>query len=201
MSFELFFLYDTHCPWSYRTSVLVDEIVKTYPNTPIHLMHCARFDGEQALNDSTMMAVNEVAQYQFSEEYINQRNQPLDSTLAANLMSWTQNRATKQAWPLLKALFEAHFEQGNVLENEDELEEIVRELKLSPPAKVFTTSKFTKDAEAALGDIHEFQQIIGTEAIPALLMAIGERLVLLNHNLYLTQPKEIVAAVELELAQ
>jgi hypothetical protein len=41
---------------------------------------------------------------------------------------------------------------------------------------------------------------MGTKAIPALLLAIDERLILLNHNFYLKHPKAIVEAIDLELA-
>ena len=40
---------------------------------------------------------------------------------------------------------------------------------------------------------------IATQAIPALLLAIDDELILLNHNFYLTQPEAVVEAVKIEL--
>jgi len=61
------------------------------------------------------------------------------------------------------------------------------------------SNKLTKDAEFAIHDIFEIQEIIGTQAIPAMLLACNENLVLLNHNLYLESPESIIDAVKLEL--
>ena len=43
------------------------------------------------------------------------------------------------------------------------------------------------------------QEIIGTPAIPALMLAIDDNLILLNHNLYLKDPTTIVEAINLEI--
>ena len=50
-----------------------------------------------------------------------------------------------------------------------------------------------------LEEIFSLQEIINTEAIPALLLAVNDQLILLNHSFYLTQPETIVEAVQLEL--
>ncbi len=201
MLLELFFLYDTHCPWSYRAVSLVNQIIETYPDTKLQLMHCAHFDGEPQSKPSDLATVTDITDYEFSNAYLNQIEDEKDSTMTANLMAWVQSRSTKHALPLLNALFDKHFEQGFPLTSEDDVKDIIEQLKLSPPAKVFTTKKFTKDAEFAFGDIQELQELIATEAIPALLVAIDDNLILLNHNFYLKEPSKIIDAIELELAK
>ena len=64
---------------------------------------------------------------------------------------------------------------------------------------IFTAEKLTKDAERIFHEIVELQNIIGTEAIPALLLAVGDNLILLNHNHYLATPSSIVEGIKLEL--
>lgn len=200
---QLFFLYDTHCPWSYVTSKLVDEIHKAFPEIDLNLWHAAYFDGK---NDSTISnknnEINEVeklANIRFSSEYLDIVKQSKNSILATNLMTWAQLKTPSLALPLLNALQEAHFEKGNKLETKTTLDEIISDLKLSPPAKVFKSDKLSKDALMMLEEIYGLQEIIDTEAIPALLLAVDDQLILLNHNFYLTQPKAIVEAVQLEL--
>ena len=68
------------------------------------------------------------------------------------------------------------------------------------------TSRLLQIANSAIysfpGEISTISRaitIIGTQAIPALLLACNESLVLLNHNLYLENPDAIVDAVKLEL--
>jgi protein-disulfide isomerase-like protein with CxxC motif len=126
-------------------------------------------------------------------------NYSKDSTLVANLMAWVQNKSTGSAFELLTKLQHAHFVLGNELTDKDSVSEIIDELKLSPPAKSLQVNKLTKDAEFAIHDITEIQDIIGTQAIPAMLLAYNENLVLLNHDLYLENPSAIVDAVTLEL--
>jgi len=201
MATELFFIYDTHCPWSYATTPLVNELTKAFPKIKLHLFHIAHYDGEDGISPQVLEAVSADSKLSFGENYRQGLNRAKDSTVAANLMTWTQNKAGHAALPLLNALQQAHFQQGNELQSQAELEEIIGELKLSPPAKVFNGDKLTKEAELGLHDIEELQQIIGTNAFPALLLANDDNLVLLNHNLYLSAPKAIVEAVELELAK
>ncbi|WP_440873818.1 hypothetical protein [Thalassotalea sp. PLHSN55] len=200
MSTELFFLYDSHCPWSYKATQLVKHIHQAYPKITVNLFHCGHFDGDQVLTRENINAVEEHCACEFNESYLATLAQAKDSTLALNLLSWAQNRAPKKAFELLQALQNLHFEQGNALSSYEELSDTIEQLKLSPPSKVFTLAKYTKDAEMALQSVVEIQEIIGTEAIPALLLAIDDRLILLNHNLYLTDPEKIIEAVKLELA-
>jgi hypothetical protein len=84
--------------------------------------------------------------------------------------------------------------------DKEEVEDAIDNLKISPPAKAFKSDKFTKDSEAAFAEISEIQSIIGTDAIPALLLAYDDNLVLLNHNLYLNEPSKIVEAIKLQIA-
>ena len=43
---ELFYIYDTHCPWSYATTKLTNEIAKAFPQIKINLWHCANYEGD-----------------------------------------------------------------------------------------------------------------------------------------------------------
>jgi len=201
MPFELFFIYDSHCPWSYKTTDLVENILIAYPKAKLHLFHCNYFDGEQTISNETINSVKKQTGSAFSNEYLNNLSETVNSTLVANLMAWTQNKVAKQAFPLLKQLQKMHFELGLSLTEPDMLTPAIESLKLSPPQKIMTNKKLSKEAEFSLQDISELQEIMGTEAIPALLVAIDDNLTLLNHNFYLEQPEKIVEAIELELTQ
>jgi len=199
MSVQLFYIYDTHCPWSYATLPLVNEIMAAHPEFTLNLLHCARYEGDENIAKKTIETIEDDSALVFSDAYIKQLKQAKDSTLTANVMSWVSNKVPQVGLEFLNALFEEHFEQGNPLHSFDDISEQVNKFKLSPPNKVFTLDKFTKDAEILLSNLEELQEIMGTKAIPAVLLAIDEQLILLNHNLYLKHPKAIVEAVELEL--
>lgn len=199
LSAELFFLYDTHCPWSYAATPLVNEINKAYPNITLHLWHSAFFDGSASIKASELKSVEELTDINFSTAYQEALKQHVDSTLSANLMTWAQHKAPHLALPLLNSIQKAYFEQGNQLTTKADFDEIIDVLKLSPPTKVFKSDKLNKDVLIQLEEIFALQEIINTEAIPALLLAVDDQLVLLNHNYYLMQPKAIVEAVQLEL--
>ena len=199
MATELYFIYDTHCPWSYATTPLVNEISKKLNHIEIHLWHCAYYEGDSGIQNTQLNEIEQLSNITFTQAYKNTIEQAKDSTLSANLMAWAQAKAPKQALPLLNALQAQHFVQGNELTQEADVEEIISQLKLSPPAKVYKTDKLSKDAEAVVHDVFSLQDIIGTQAIPALLLAIDDELILLNHNFYLQQPEAIIEAIELEL--
>ena len=199
LSAQLFFLYDSHCPWSFVTTKLVNEINKAFPDIALHLWHTAAFDGSSSISAKDIDAVEQLADMKFSSNYQQALAQTVDSTLSANIMTWAQQKTPQLALPLLNALQKAHFEQGKALDTVEDLAEIVDTLKLSPPAKVFKGNKLSKDALAQLDEIFALQEIINTQAIPALLLAIDDQLILLNHNFYLTQPQAIAEAVQLEL--
>jgi len=200
-SAQLFFLYDTHCPWSYVVTPLVNEIMQAFPDIELHLLHAAYFDGN---NDNTVAnkkaeitQVENLANINFSNNYKTMLSHPVNSTLSANLMTWSQHKTPDLALSLLNALQLAYFEQGNQLAEPADFDDIIATLKMSPPAKIFK-DKLRKDTLMQLEEIFSLQEIINTEAIPALLLAIDDKLILLNHNFYLTEPKAIVDAVQLE---
>lgn len=203
MTTELFFLYDTHCPWSYTVTPLINAIDKALPNVQINLWHNAYYDGETHLKKSDIDEVMKLSDVSFGENYLQNLslNPPLnlDSTLAANIMTWAQHKNPQNALALLNSIQQAHFQEGNPLTNKADFDGIISQLKLSPPAKVFSHDKLTKDAEAQVHEIFALQEIIGTKAIPALLLAIDDNLVLLNHNFYLNNANAIVEAIELEI--
>lgn len=201
-SAQLFFLYDNHCPWSYVVTPLINEITSAFPDIELHLWHAAFFDGKNdhsaRRKNEELNNVEELANIEFSNAYKKTLEQGANSTLSANLMTWAQNKTPNLALPLLNALQQAHFEQGNKLTKQSDFDDIIASLKISPPAKVFK-DKLNKDVLVQLEDVYSLQEIINTEAIPALLLAIDDELILLSHNFYLTEPKAIVDAVQLEL--
>ena len=201
-SAQLFFLYDNHCPWSYVVTPLINEITSAFPDIELHLWHAAFFDGKNdhgaRRKNEELNSVEELANIKFSNTYKKTLDQGANSTLSANLMTWAQNKTPSLALPLLNALQHALFEQGNKLTKQSDFDDIIASLKISPPAKVFK-DKLNKDVLVQLEDVYSLQEIINTEAIPALLLAINDELILLSHNFYLTEPKAIVDAVQLEL--
>jgi protein-disulfide isomerase-like protein with CxxC motif len=199
MSAELFFLYDSHCPWSYASTKLVNEISENFPEITLNLWHCARFEGDETVNQKTLDAVKNESEINFGEKYIATLRQEKDSTIAANIMAWVSNKIPNLALTLLNAIQAQHFSQGNQLTHESDFNDIIAEFKMSPPQKVFNKNKLSKDAEATLHDIFAMQELIGTNAIPALLLAVGDNLILLNHHLYLNDATTIVEAIKLEL--
>lgn len=200
MAAELFFIYDTHCPWSYATTPLVNAIAEAFPEITIQLFPSARYQGDEHIPLAVLDGVTRDSKLKFNPAYLAQLSRAVDSTLATNLMAWTSRKTPLAALPLLNALQQAHFIEANALATRDDVASIIDSLKLSPPAKVFTLDKFSGDAQVALQHVQELQEVMGTAAIPALLLAIDEQLILLNHNLYLQDPETIVEAVQIELA-
>lgn len=201
MSAELFFIYDSHCPWSYATTPLVEAIHQAFPEIELHLWHCARYEGDEQISHKTLDQVEQDSTITFTSNYKAQLNNAVDSTNAANILAWVANKMPSNTLPLLTAIQQQHFEQGNSLKATEDFDNVIKEFKLSPPAKVLKSDKFTKDAEFTFAHIEEIQEVIGTQAIPALLLAVNDDLVLLNHNLYLKDPRAIVEAVKQELAK
>jgi len=201
MASELFFIYDTHCPWSYVTTPLVKAIEQAFPKMTINLWHSAYFSAtdESQVTKNQLNEITLLTNTEFSDAYISNIGKKKNSTLSANLMTWASNKTTSQALNLLLALQQEHFNQGNELTTKNDLSDIVNQLKLSPPAKVFKEDKLNNEVLIQIEEIFALQEIIQTEAIPALLLAIDNELILLNHALYLTEPQEIIAAVTIEL--
>lgn len=204
MSAELFFIYDSHCPWSYAATPLVNAINQALPQVHINLWHSAYFsdaDGENIVTKQQITQVKELSSVSFSPNYMNKLAQGKDSTLCANLMTWATSKTSQQALALLNSLQAAHFTDGNGFSEQEDFSKIVEEFKLSAPAKVFNKTKLTNDAEAQVHEIYALQEIIATQAIPALLLAVNDELILLSHNLYLQNPDEFIDAVKLELTK
>lgn len=202
MAAELFFIYDTHCPWSYATAPLVNAVNQALPEITLNLWHCAYFsdaDGDNVMSKQQIAQVKDLSMANFSPEYMKGLAKAKDSTLCANLMTWAANKTPQQALGLLNALQNAHFTHGNPLTEQNELTDILDEFKLSVPAKVFNKTKLTSDAEAQVHEIYALQDIIETQAIPAILLAVNDELILLNHSLYLQDVNAFLEAVKLEL--
>jgi protein-disulfide isomerase-like protein with CxxC motif len=136
---------------------------------------------------------------EFGQTYLDNLDHNKDSTYAANLMTWVQNKEPEQALTILNNLQRFHFNLGNELDTKESMEALIKNLKLSPPSKILKNDKLTNDAEAVVHEIFALQDVIQTKAIPALLLAINDELILFNHNLYLDNPKDILGAVKLEI--
>jgi putative protein-disulfide isomerase len=206
MNAELLFIYDSHCPWSYATTSLVNEIANHLPELKIHFWHSALFSAAEFVDENKVSAlqveaVKQASKVKFSPEYLQKLATAKDSTLSANLLAWSNHKASNKTLALLNALQQAHFQQGVELKSIEQVQSIIDELKLSPPAKALSLNKLSKDANFDLQEIFEIQEIINTKAIPALLLAHDDNLTLLSHNLYLTTPHAIVEAIKIELNQ
>lgn len=199
MSAELFFIYDSHCPWSYAATPLINAIAIALPDIQLNLWHSARYEGDELINQHTLDAVSDDSNIEFSSPYLDKVALEKDSTISANLLAWTQSKSPQLVLPLLNAIQEQHFQRGNPLTSEHDFTDIINTLKISPPTKVFNNKKLAKDAEMTIHSILQLQEIIETSAIPALLLAVDDNLIMLNHNFYLKQPESIVEAIILEL--
>jgi protein-disulfide isomerase-like protein with CxxC motif len=200
MASELFFIYDTHCPWSYVSTPLIKAIHQAFPEITMNLWHSAYFcSSDSKVSKKQLDEITALVDFEFSSPYIENTQNNKNSILSANLMTWVSSKSPSHALELLSQLQRAHFEEGNELTTQNDVDDIVNDLKLSPPAKVFKSDKLSNDAQAQVEEIFALQEIIQTEAIPALLLAIDNELILLNHHLYLKEPQAIVEAVKLEL--
>ena len=199
MNAELFFIYDTHCPWSYATIPLINRISEAFPEMSLNLLHSARYEGDELIKPLTLDAIVNDSNIKFSPSYVKALTQEKDSTISANLLAWAQIKAPQLVLPLINTIEKLHFERGLALTTEADFTDIINEYKISPPGQVFNNDKLTKEAESIIHNIIEFQELIDTDAIPALLLAVEDNLILLNHNLYLKQPEFIVEAINLEL--
>ncbi|MEW6996405.1 protein-disulfide isomerase [Colwelliaceae bacterium BS250] len=198
MNSELFFIYDSHCPWSYATTQLVNEIVAVYPEMTVNLWHTAHYDGSDSPGQQQVDAVSKQTAANFGKDYTHFADAKQDATMTANVMAWMQYKQPEKALDVLNALQKEHFIEGNALNCAEDFETTLTGFKLSPPKKVFK-NELSKEAEYTMGDIAEMQELTQTSAFPALMLAVDEQLVLLNHNLYLTKPSAIIEAVKLEM--
>ncbi len=195
MTPELFFIYDSHCPWSYAATALVNEIEKSYPEMVIHLWHCAHYDGSDGVGHANVENVSKQSVVKFGKEYMRFTDSPKNAAMAANFMTWVQNKQPEKALTVLNALQKAHFIEGNPLTSKHDFNQIIEQFKLSPPNKIFK-AELSQEAQYILSDIHELQEFMTTTAFPALLLTVGDNAVLLNHSLYLKKPETIVRAVK-----
>lgn len=200
MTPELFFIYDSHCPWSYASTALVNEIEKSCPEMVIHLWHCAHYDGSDCAGHAQVDSVSKQSAVKFGKQYIRFADSPKNATMTANFMTWLQNKQPEKALTVLNAFQTAHFIEGNPLTCKHDFNHIIEQFKLSPPNKIFK-EELSNEAQYALSDIHEVQEFMKTTAFPALLLTVGDKAVLLDHSLYLKKPEMIVRAVKEALAQ
>ncbi|MFT6985691.1 MAG: protein-disulfide isomerase-like protein with CxxC motif [Psychromonas sp.] len=198
MTPELYFIYDSHCPWSYASTTLVNVLEKAYPDMMIHIWHCAHYDGNDCAGHQQVDSVARKSTVEFGQEHIRYADSPKNSTITANLMAWLQNKQPEKALPVLNALQKAHFIEGNPLGCKHDFTPVIEQFKLSPPNKVFR-DELSDAAEYTLSEIAEIRELIGTNAFPALLLTAGDNAVLLNHSLYLAKPQAIIQAVKQQL--
>ncbi|TLU61867.1 protein-disulfide isomerase [Thalassotalea litorea] len=199
MNRELFFIYDSHCPWSYATTALVRALVDAHPEMQLHLLHVAYFDGTDGVKKTLAETVANQSTVSFSLDYTRGCEQPQDATTVVNLMAWLSAKQPDIALEVLEEIQRLHFQEGLLMVGPEDFDSMAERFRLSIPGKVFK-DKLSKDAEHQLADVAELQEVIETTAFPALLVAHDERIVLLNHNLYLTHPGKVVEGVEMELS-
>ncbi|QFU22785.1 protein-disulfide isomerase [Shewanella eurypsychrophilus] len=199
MTTELYFIYDSHCPWSYGTTPLVNALKEAYPEMNVHLLHSAHFIGTDSAGEEQMEDVARISGLKFGRDHIRYANSPKNSIKVANLMGWMQSKLADKQLPVLNALLRAHFVEGNPLTTKHDFTEIVERFKLSPSNKVFK-DELSSDAEYVLSDIAEIQEMIGTTSFPALVMTVDDHAIFIDHSQYLSNPEAVVVAVAKEIA-
>ncbi|RTR37616.1 protein-disulfide isomerase [Shewanella canadensis] len=199
MTSDLYFIYDSHCPWSYAATPVVNALSEAYPEMNIHLLHCTHFNGSDSAGQEQVDAVLKLSAVKFGREHIRYVNSPKNAIKTANLMAWMQNKQPDKMLPVLNALQKAHFIEGNPLNSKHDFTHILEQFKLSPSNKVFR-DELSSDAEYVLEDISEIQEMIGTMAFPVLLLSTEDKGVFIDHSLYLGQPQDVVEAVKQELS-
>ena len=200
MSSELYFIYDSHCPWSYSVTPLVVALTEAFPEMELHAWHCANYDGSNSVGFNTIKAVETESNVEFSQEYVRFADSPKNSVLCANLLTWLATKQSDKLLPVLQALQYAHFVEGNSLGKKIDFNELAEDLKLSIPNKVFK-DELSKDALFALSDISELQEFMGTTAFPALLVVHNDNAVLLNHAEYLNDSERLITDIKKQLQE
>ena len=198
MSSELYFIYDSHCPWSYAVTPMVVALAKAYPEMEINAWHCANYDGGNSVGFNTIKSVEAASDAVFSQEYVRFADSPKNSILCANLLTWIATKQSDKLLPVLEAIQHVHFVEGNSLGIKIDFNELAEDLKLSIPNKVFK-DELSKDAMYVQSDISDLQGFMGTVSFPALLLVHNDNAVLLDHSKYLDNPQRIVADVEKQL--
>ncbi|WP_299794661.1 protein-disulfide isomerase [uncultured Shewanella sp.] len=200
MNTDLYFIYDSHCPWSYAATLLVNALSDAFPEMKIHMLHCAHFNGTDSAGQEQVDAVGKLSGVKFGREHLRYVNSPKNATKTANLMAWMQNKQADKMLPVLNALQKAHFIDGNPLACKHDFTRLLEQYKLSPSNKVFR-DELSSDAESILAGIAEIQEMIGTTAFPVLLLSTDERGIFIDHSLYLDKPLAVVEAVQKELGR
>lgn len=198
MSNELYFIYDSHCPWSYAATPLVNLLEKSFPDLIIHCWHCAHYDGSDSAGFDQIKAAEKTSSVKFSKDHLRYADSPKNAILSANIMAWLSSKEPKKVLPFLNALQHAHFIEGIPMASKRDFAGIAEQLKLSMPNKVFK-EELSEDAHQQLSDIAEVQEFMGTTAFPSMLLISGDEATLLNHAQYLKNPREVVDAVEMLL--
>ncbi|GIU46785.1 hypothetical protein TUM4438_23580 [Shewanella sairae] len=195
----LYFIYDTHCPWSYAATPVVAELLQAFDFSETHLLHCAYFNGKDAPKKGQVEQVSQTSSVVFGEAFLKQANNKTNSIKAANFMSWVQSKQADKEFELLQALQEQHFVEGNPLNSREDFDKIINQYKLSPSNKVFKDA-ISHEAESVLAGIAEIGEAIGTSAFPVLVMTQGDEAVFIDHSQYLAEPSSVVDAIKQELA-
>jgi protein-disulfide isomerase-like protein with CxxC motif len=198
MSSDLYFIYDSHCPWSYAATPLVSALDEAFPDMEIHAWHCANYDGGNSVGFNTIKAVEQESDVVFSQDYMRFADSPKNSIISANLLTWIASKQPEKLLTVLQAIQHAHFVEGNSLGKKIDFIALAETLKLSIPNKVFK-EELSKDAMFVLSDISDLQAFMGTVSFPALLLVHNEKAVLLNHAQYLNNPNSIIEDVRKEL--
>ncbi|WP_028867995.1 protein disulfide-isomerase [Psychromonas arctica] len=198
MSSELYFIYDSHCPWSYAATPLVVALTEAFPEMELHAWHCANYDGGNSVGFNTIKSVERESDVTFSQEYVRFADSPKNSIISANLLTWVATKQSDKFLPVLEALQHEHFVNGNSLGKKIDFNELAEDLKLSIPNKVFK-EELSKDAMFVQSEISDLQAFMGTAAFPALLLVHNDNAVLLNHAQYIGAPESIVADVQKQL--
>lgn len=195
MSSELFFIYDSHCPWSYAATPLVVALQEAFPEMEVNAWHCANYDGGSSVGFNTIKAVESESHVEFSNEYVRFADSPKNSIMCANLLTWLATKQADKLFPVLQAIQHAHFVEGNSLGKKIDFNHLAEDFKLSIPNKVFK-EELSQDALFVLSDISDLQGFMGTVSLPALLLVHNDSAVLLNHAQYLHDPQALVADVK-----
>ncbi|MCL1045380.1 protein-disulfide isomerase [Shewanella electrodiphila] len=199
MTTELYFIYDSHCPWSYAATPIANALQEAYPKMQVHLLHAAHYMGKDSAGEEQMEAAERASGLKFGRDYIRYANSPKSSIKTANLMGWMQSKQADKQLPVLNALQRAHFIEGNPLNTKHDFMDIVEKFKLSPSNKIFR-DELNMDAEYVLESIEEIQQMIGTKNFPAMVMTVGDNAIFIDHSKYISSPHAVVDAVKQEIA-
>tara|TARA_R110001583_G_scaffold16561_6_gene67786 strand:- start:17417 stop:18016 length:600 start_codon:yes stop_codon:yes gene_type:complete len=192
---ELYFIYDSHCPWSYATTPLVNAISENFPEIEIHIWHCAHYDGSDCAGFSQIKEVEKQGLQQFGQEHMRYADSPKNAIIAANFMAWVQEKQPDKALPVLNALQKEHFVEGNPFGCKNDFVRLISDFKLSPPKKVFKDT-LSNEALYQQSDVQELQEFMQTTAFPALLLTSGDHAVLLEHAKYLKTPHSLVKEIK-----